>query len=151
MQTILRNLVYITLSIILSMVIFNYAQAGSRPLDDNTIIAYVKSSNDAITYGEYFDWQEENNPNLVEYCKGKAYVAMGIFNERETKSFEEIVEEMMPVKLKRGEVEYLEFVRMARDVTRKDNRNGKWMIEFTEKNVEDYANGELSACILQEY
>jgi len=138
--------------VILLMVAFTIAhntEAGSSPFADDDTIGWSDSQSRAITFGEYFQFQAENRPNLVEYCEAKAYTAMGMFNERETLSFDEMLDEVSIIKNKGIEV-HLEFVRMARDITRKDNQ-GRWLIEYTPEKVAEYANGELHQCVLQEF
>jgi len=138
--------------VILLMVAFTIAhntEAGSSPLADDDTIGWSASQERPITFGEFYDFQEANNPNLLEYCEAKAYTAMGMFNERETLSFDEMLDEVSIIKNKGIEV-HLEFVRMARDITRKDNQ-GRWLIEYTPEKVAEYANGELHQCVLQEF
>ena len=138
--------------IIILMVAFTIAhkvEAGMAPLNDDDTIGWSDSQSRAITFGEYYDFQEANNPNLLEYCEAKAYTAMGMFNERETMSFDDMMEEMDIIKNKGIEV-HLEFERMARDITRK-NKQGVWMLEHTPEKVANYTNGELHQCVLQQY
>lgn len=144
------NIIGYIIAIVACVVIFNNsAQAGSAPIDNDDTIGWSDSQSRAITFGEYYDFQDANNHVLIEYCEAKAYTAMGMFNERETLSFDEIIDEVDTIKNKGHEV-YLEFERMARDITRKDTR-GNWMLEYTPEKVANYANGELHQCVLQEF
>ena len=153
MQKVLINIVGIIFSVMVCVAIFNANDVNAAgpvyQLDD--VIGYVGETDEPVTFGEYTAWLEEDNPDLVKYCKQKAYTAMAIFNERETKTAETLIEEVEVVKERRGIADHVEFVRMINDITRKNNKTDDWKLASSEENIEKYANGELHACLLQGY
>ena len=122
-------------------------EASGRVYKDSDVIGYTEDRK-RITFGEHIEYLQKNIPNLIKYCNGKAHTAMGIFNERETKSPEDMMEELQPIQERFGRAEYIDFKRMVNDITRKNKRTGEWRLPFSKENVLHYANAEMDDCTL---